>query len=320
MYTAQNVDKRFPPPFCVYETMAYRRVSGLYPCSRQAAAVARGKGFAGEIDVIPLGYDGALFRAGAQSLEGGEILLALVGRFVPEKGLLDAVSVLARIHAVRDARLVLVGEGAEGGRALDLARTLGMRERVQVMPWQTPEQLAEIYRAAHVVLLPSTATSTWVEQFGRVIVEAQASGAVVAGYASGAILEVGGDAAVLVPERRVDLLAERLQDLLTDGSSWQRHRRAGLELAQSRTWERVAARQLDLYSRVIAGPLQRSPLPHDARTRRRLARLEFGPTATTPAGKRPFALPILRRGGWFPNLLGRAIDLARMAAPSTLRR
>src|SRR5581483_6217834 len=45
MYTAQNIDKRFPPPFAPYERRALRRVSGLYPCSRQAASVARGKGF-----------------------------------------------------------------------------------------------------------------------------------------------------------------------------------------------------------------------------------------------------------------------------------
>ena len=44
MYTAQNVDKRFPPPFAQYERAAHRRVAALYPCSGQAASVARGKG------------------------------------------------------------------------------------------------------------------------------------------------------------------------------------------------------------------------------------------------------------------------------------
>src|SRR6202043_4225790 len=60
MYTAQNVDKRFPPPFAQYERAAHRRIVALYPCSAQAAAVARGKGFAGFIDVLPLGYDDTL--------------------------------------------------------------------------------------------------------------------------------------------------------------------------------------------------------------------------------------------------------------------
>ena len=41
-YTAQNIDKRFPPPFHWYERRALHRVQGIYPCSRQAASVVRG--------------------------------------------------------------------------------------------------------------------------------------------------------------------------------------------------------------------------------------------------------------------------------------
>ena len=86
MYTAQNVDKRFPPPFAQYEQAAHRRVAALYPCSAQAASVARGKGFAGRLEVLPLGYDDELFTPGTQSLDDEELVLALVGRLVPEKG------------------------------------------------------------------------------------------------------------------------------------------------------------------------------------------------------------------------------------------
>ena len=95
MYTAQNVDKRYPPPFAQYERAAHGRVAALYPCSRQAAAVARGKGFAGLIEVLPLGYDDTVFRPGEQSLDDDEIVLGLFGRLVPEKGVIDAVEILA---------------------------------------------------------------------------------------------------------------------------------------------------------------------------------------------------------------------------------
>jgi glycosyltransferase involved in cell wall biosynthesis len=95
MYTAQNVDKRYPPPFAQYERSAHRRVSAFYPCSAQAASVVRGKGFAGLIDVLPLGYDDSLVFMGKQSLDDDEIRLGLFGRLVPEKGVLDAVRVLA---------------------------------------------------------------------------------------------------------------------------------------------------------------------------------------------------------------------------------
>jgi glycosyltransferase involved in cell wall biosynthesis len=313
MYTAQNVDKRYPPPFSVYERRAHRRVAALYPCSRQAASVARGKGFAGLIDVIPLGYDPQLFHEGEQSLDDDELVLALFGRFLPEKGVRDAVQVLARVNSIRPARLLLAGSGPEERPARDLAAVLGVADRLQVELWRPASELAELYRRAHVVLVPSVATPTWVEQFGRVIVEAHASGAVVAGYASGSIPEVAGEAAVLADPGNATQLAERVVTVLGDLDEYARLRARGLALCRTRTWAHVAERQAELYRRVIAGELERLPLPRSPRERRAKARAEFGPPAATTAGVRPFALPLLRRGGAAAAALAAVIDAATEA-------
>jgi glycosyltransferase involved in cell wall biosynthesis len=308
MYTAQNVDKRLPPPFGEYERAAHRRVAALYPCSAQAAAVARGKGFDGLIDVLPLGYDDALFIPGCQSLDEHELVLGLFGRLVREKGVLDSVDVLARLQANRAARLVVVGAGPEEAPARSRAAELGVAQRLDVASWQPAAALAEIYRRTHVVLVPSRATLTWVEQFGRVIVEAQASGAVVAGYASGSIGEVGGDAAVLTPAGDVAELGERVCQLLGDSEAFTQRREQGLALSPSRTWGRVAERQADLYHRLARREVGRIALPSSPRARRVLAQAEFGPTASTLAGRRPFALPLLRRGGFIAEGLSAICD------------
>ena len=309
MYTAQNIDKRFPPPFSTYERRALARIAGLYPCSRQAASVARGKGFSGLIDVIPLGFDPSSFRVGRQSLTDSELVLGLFGRLVPEKGVRDAVFILERLNSVRPARLLLVGSGPEGQASLALAADLGLDRRVELYEWSLPEELAEHYRRCHVVLVPSRATPTWAEQFGRVIVEAQACGAVVAGYASGTIPEVGGEAAIVVPEGCVDLLANAVLELTTDAAAWAKRRTLGEKPAATRTWERVAGQQLDLYRRVLSDPTHQVSLPRGRAARRKLAGQEFRPPATTPAGDRPFAVWPLRSGGRLANALGRAIDL-----------
>jgi glycosyltransferase involved in cell wall biosynthesis len=294
MYTAQNVDKRYPPPFGMYERRAHRRIAALYPCSRQAASVARGKGFAGLIDVIPLGYNPKLFYEGEQSFDVDELTLALVGRLVPEKGVRDAVEVLARVNSMRPARLVLVGSGPEEAPAWELAERLGVAGRLAIEPWRPADELAGLYRRAHVVLVPSVATTTWVEQFGRVIVEAHASGAVVAGYASGSIPEVAGDAAVLADPGNATQLADRTVAVVGDPDEYARLRTRGLALSRTRTWTRVAEGQADLYRRVHEGKLERRASPRSPRKRRALARAEFGPAAATTAGARPFALPLLR--------------------------
>ena len=308
MYTAQNVDKRFPPPFAHYEAAAHGRVAALYPCSRQAAAVARGKGFSGLIEVLPLGYDDAVFHPGDQSLADDEITLGLFGRLVPEKGVVDAVEMLSRLNRTHPARLVVVGSGPEEAAVRARAAALGVADRFELLPWQSAAELADIYRKTHVVLVPTRPTTTWVEQFGRVIVEAQASGAVVAGYASGAIPETAGEAAILAEVGAVAELAGRLETLVSDPAEFARRRAQGIELSRTRTWSRLAERQAELYRRVADGDIPSLTLPRSPRRRREVARAEFGATASTTAGARPFALPLLRRGGRVVEALAWALD------------
>jgi len=309
MYTAQNIDKRFPPPYAPYEYWAHRRVAALYPCSAQAASVARGKGFAGLIDVLPLGYDESVFFPGTQAPDDEEIVLGLFGRLVPEKGITDAVEILARVNRVRPARLVIVGRGPEEGLARNRARALGLADRLDLLPWQSASELAQTYRRTHVVLVPSRPTTTWVEQFGRVIVEAQASGSVVAGYASGAIPEVAGESAILTGVGAVAELGEGVAALVSEPADYARRRAQGIELSSFQTWNEVAARQVDLYHRVAAGDIPRLELPRSPRRRRQFAQTEFGPAAPTTAGARPFALPILRRGGMVAAPVAGALDV-----------
>jgi glycosyltransferase involved in cell wall biosynthesis len=314
LYTAQNIDKRFPPPFSRYEQLALRRAAGLYPCSRQAAAVARGKGFAGLVEVLPFGLDDALFTPGSQRVEDGEIVLAFCGRFVPEKGLIDCVRVLARLNQIRPARLLVRGAGTDEEPARKLAAQLGVGDRLEIRGWASGEELAVVYRSAHVVLVPSRPTATWVEQFGRVIVEAQASGAVVAGYDTGTIREVGGDAALLVAPGDVAGLSRVLLALLADPADWERRRALGLEASRSRTWTRVAEREVEFYRRVLEASGARIRLPRSPGARRQAARAEFGSTAPTAAGVRPFALPHLRDGGLAAHALASTIDVVAEAA------
>ena len=291
-----------PPPFAQYERAALRRLDGLYPCSVQAASVIRGKGFSGPISVLPLGYDEDVFHPGTQSLDDDPLVLALVGRLVPEKGVLDAIQVLAAVRQERKAVLRLVGEGPDRARAQRLADDLGVGDAVEFVPWQPASGLAELYRQSHLVLVPSTSTATWVEQFGRVIVEAQACGAVVAGYASGSIPEVVGDAGLLAPERDCGRLTRLCLDLLDDPIHFDQLRRRGLGAARGRTWSQVAQGQLELYRRVLDGPDQ------PARTGRDAAVREFGPPATCLGQQRPFALPVLRQPSAFSRRLGAVMD------------
>lgn len=300
-YTAQNLDKRFPPPFAQWERHALGRLHWLYPCSHQAASVAVGKGFAGGVTVLPLAPSADIAR-GAQLPPGDALRLLLVGRLVPEKGVLDAVEVLA--VQGRGATLTLVGSGPEGARAKARATELGVAAALTVLPWLGSRELALEYGRAHVLLAPSRSTATWVEQFGRMVVEAHAAGAVVVGYRSGALSEVVGSAGVLVHEGDTAALGTAVAALRTVPGWWDMLRSRGFEAAEQGTWNAVAARQLEMYAAALDRPRAVGPI----RPARALARRRHGAPATAAGVERPFALPLLRDGVPGTGLLARLLD------------
>lgn len=307
-YTAQNVDKRWPPPFAQWERRAFARLAGIYPCSRQAASVVAGKGYRGVVAPLALGIPADVYSAGSQSLSDDVVRIGLVGRLVPEKGGTDAVAVAAAVARVRPCVLVVVGDGPSRDELSSYAASLGVS--VEHHPWVGQQELAALYRTMHVVLAPSRATSTWVEQFGRMLIEAQASGAVVAGYASGTIADVAGiDAAVIVPEGDTDALAAAVAAVVGDASGWARRRRLGLERVTSYLWASIAEEQLAFYERARAAPMPPAPVRPSPAVRA-AARAQWGPTARLAGGsERPFALPVLRNGGALAKALASGLDV-----------
>ncbi|MHA3704355.1 glycosyltransferase family 4 protein [Jatrophihabitans sp. YIM 134969] len=300
-YTAQNIDKRFPPPFAGWERAALRRLDGLYPCSRQAASVARGKGFAGPVRVLPYGVEPTTMHAGGQRHDDDVFVLGLAGRLVPEKGLAAAVRALAVSHRVRPSRLEVVGEGPEAATAQALARELGVADRLDLIGWTDAAGIAARYRSWHVTLVPSRATETWVEQFGRVVGEAHACGSVVAAAASGSLPEVVGAEGVLTPEYDDAAFAAAVGDLAADAGRWTTLRSAGL--GRTVTWDALARDQLAFYETALAGTAPTAAVGRAAAT------AEFGAPARIGGNPRPFALPVLRRDVPATRALGAVVDV-----------
>ncbi|MCW2530270.1 MAG: hypothetical protein JWM76_5130 [Pseudonocardiales bacterium] len=306
-YTAQNLDKRFPPPFAQRERHALSRFDGMYPCTSQAASVVVGKGFSGALSILPLAPAEA-FSAGDQRLDGREVRLLVAGRMLPRKGILDAVRVLGAVRSAGyQASLDLVGEGPELLEARRLAEALGVADGLNSMPWLSADALAERYRRAHVVLAPSMATRTWVEQFGRMVVEAQASGAVVVAYDSGSLPEVVGAHGVIVPAGDIASMSAAVVSLLGSPGRWSTLRASGL--ATTLNWDDVAAGQLDLYEQAIALRMAK-PLVYRSGSRpsRAAAQSRFGAPAVVTGDGRPFALPGLREDNPVTRTLARVID------------
>src|SRR6185312_8835456 len=57
LYSAQNIDKRYPPPFRWIERRALARAGGASVCNRAAALILQRKGLSRPAAEIPLGVD-----------------------------------------------------------------------------------------------------------------------------------------------------------------------------------------------------------------------------------------------------------------------
>ena len=151
------------------------------------------------VDVVHPGVDLDVFTPGdrraarrAHGLADDAIVLLFVGRIQPLKApdvlLKAAAEMVARDPAIRQRLVVAVCGGPSGtGLArptalIDLARTLGIADLVRFEPPRDRAALADWYRAADVVVVPSHS-----ESFGLVAVEAQACGTPVVAAAVGGL-------------------------------------------------------------------------------------------------------------------------------------
>jgi glycosyltransferase involved in cell wall biosynthesis len=242
--SAQNIEKRYPPPFRWFEQVALRHMAGAYTCNAEAGAILRRKGLRGEHIVLPLGVDVERFTPLSRPAPTGTLRVGFVGRLIPHKG----VDVLVRAVAP-DPRLFLevFGAGPEEERLRELATTLGAGERVHFHGYVDEADVPGLYRRFDVLAVPSVPTAGWIEQFGRVVVEAQASGVPVVASESGALPEVVGDSGVLVPPRDPDSLQQALVGFLEEPGLWERLHTAGPVDAAKCSWSQVADAQMGLY-------------------------------------------------------------------------
>ena len=184
-FSWQNIERTYPPPFSWGEHWVYRKADYALAGTDDVANVLRAKGYAGPLATIPqFGTDATLFRP-ASSRPDRPFTFGFIGRIVPEKGI---KTLLRAVHQLEgDWRLRLVGGGTTWAEIERLAHQLGIGERVSFIGQLPSTDLPAQYHQLDALALPSLTRENWKEQFGRVLVEAMASGVPVIGSDSGAI-------------------------------------------------------------------------------------------------------------------------------------
>ncbi len=253
-FTWQNLNRRYPWPFRAFEKANYRRAAHVIAGNATAVEVLRAKGYRGPVTVIPqFGVDPEIFRpALADEKTTTTFRIGYAGGLIPEKG----VDVLLRACAglpTAGWRLRLLGDGPERSRLAGLAETLGIREQVDFLGHRPSTQIPALYRDFDVLVLPSVSRPNWVEQFGRVLIEAMASGVPVIGSTCGEIPNVIGDAGLIFPEGDVQALTAALARLI-DAAALRRElaERGRARVLARFTQAQVAAATHAVYRTILA--------------------------------------------------------------------
>jgi phosphatidylinositol alpha-mannosyltransferase len=201
-----------------------------------------------EYRLIPNGVDYRRFAcevAPPLHLQDGRPTLLFVGRIEARKGipyLLQAYR-LVKEH-VKDARLVIVGEGGLRHEYQQLSAKMGLQD-VLFEGYVPPEALPGYYQRAYVFCSPSTVN----ESFGITLLEAMASHApAVATSINGSnTLGEDGVTGLIVPPKEPQLMAHAVLRLLDNQALASRLADAAQERARRFDWEEIARSLLAYY-------------------------------------------------------------------------
>ena len=249
-YGAENLEKRYLIPFRWIERWALRTAAGVQCCNDDALAIFQRKGFRGRSKVMGLGVDVDRFSVPAAGCATeGRFRVGFVGRLERRKGIGVVIDAIAGLP---DVEFYVYGSGPDRAAFEDQARRLGLGDRVVFHGFVGYDDLPGAYRSMDSFVFPSQTTATWVEQFGRVAVEAMAAGVPVIGSSSGSIRDVVGDAGIIVPEADVNGWRAAIASLANDEPLRRRLAEAGRERVQRYSWAAIAHTHALLY-RELAG-------------------------------------------------------------------
>jgi glycosyltransferase involved in cell wall biosynthesis len=176
--------------------------------------------------------------------------MLFVGTLEPRKnipGLLLAYRMLLDEQVTNEPLVLVGGKGWLYEEIFDRTEALDLSHQVRFLHDVPSAHLPGLYSAASVLAKPS-----FYEGFGLPALEAMSCGTPVVVADRASLPEVVGDAGLLVDPESPEDLAEALKRVLTDGTERARMRQAGLEQAESFSWERVARETRAVYEDVLS--------------------------------------------------------------------
>jgi L-malate glycosyltransferase len=255
-FTWMNFEKELHFPFPQVERHNLRHSDAAICGNRDARDILRQKGFKNPIHVLPLlGIDPDLFRPDPQpalraalGLEG--LVIGFLGRFVPEKGVLDLIQAASRLAT--PFTLLFVGGGDLEQVMRDSSAQKGIADKVRFVPSIPHAEVPKYLNVIDILVLPSYTVPHWKEQFGQILVQAMCCEIPVLGSTHAEIPHVIGDAGLTFEERNVDDLQAKLEMLTSSADLRKAFGNAGRSrVLGNYTNDIIARKTLEIYSSLL---------------------------------------------------------------------
>ena len=247
----QNLNKKYPFPFSWIESFCLRNTDLYLGVTESVTRVWAAKGMPkdklavlAQVGVSPEQFKVDRPEHWRKQYGVSKFAFGYAGRFVEEKGIQVLIEAFSRARISNVAELVLIGGGPYQERLEGLIERLGLQKSVKFVSGVKHHEMAAVLNAIDVLVLPSLIRPHWKEQFGHIIIEAQACGKPVLGSDCDPIPEViGAGGLTFRTEDPVDCAA-KLKTLVEDKDLYSTLSQAALQNVETRYSNKVVAETL----------------------------------------------------------------------------
>ena len=196
---------------------------------------------------IPIGINTELFHPVGSIKRNPHRIIVTNSADTPLKGLYYLLHALRQVADIRPVELVVVGTPKKNGIIKRLIQSLDLKNHIRFTGRLNDGDFLLEYAKASLAVVPSL-----YEGFGLPVGEAMACGLPVICTTGGALPEVAGDAAKLVPPGDANSLARAILELLEDKNQRGKLAEAGYNrIIKDFTWETTAMKTVETNRDVI---------------------------------------------------------------------
>ena len=180
----------------------------------------------------------------------GKKVITYSATFTSRKGTLQTIEAFKMLsREIIDAHLVIIGTGELESRVRQIIEESGIKNRVTLLPWQPLNELAPIYAQSDIMVHPSVPFEGWEEQWGLLMLQAQACGTPVITSKTGSLEEtvLDGKTGILVEKSEPDDIYRAMKKIIMDDNLRETMGKAGRKYVVEHFSHRSTAERMEKF-------------------------------------------------------------------------